>query len=288
MKKPLKSAVALKILHSIESLGVSPASAGEIRAERLEQRLRPKVPFPHRHDFYHFLFVEKGNGWHEIDFKKHKVKNSQLFLVQPGQVHGWSLSAGVKGFVVEFTKESLPASSQGLLLQLESLQSAYAIEGPELGGIFRLMQKEFENKQPAYRQCLELLLQSMLLMFSRLHPAPAPSPIGTSLLERFRLALEKNYRREHKVEAYAKILGESPKRLSAEVKKHLGKSAGTVIQERCLAEAKRLLAYSEMPVAEVGYELGYDDPNYFARFFRKHAGMAPGKFRQLASRTVHG
>lgn len=287
-KKSLKPSATLKILHSIEALGQSHASPGEVRAERLEQRLKPKVPFPHRHDFFHFLFVEKGSGWHEVDFRNYKVKNSQLFLVQPGQVHAWSLNAGIKGFVVEFTKESIPASSRGLLTQLETLESAYQIEGVELAALFRLMQREFEKKDTGYRQCLEFLLQSMLVTLNRLHPAPATAPTASGLLDRFRQALEANYRQEHKVEAYAKILGESPKRLSAEIKKRLGKSAGSVIQERCLAEAKRLLAYSEMPVAQVGYELGYDDPNYFARFFRKHTGMAPGKFRQLASRTVHG
>jgi len=57
-------------LHPIEAFGNLPASRGEIRVEHLESRLAPKVPFPHRHDFFHFVLVEAGSGWHEIDFTR--------------------------------------------------------------------------------------------------------------------------------------------------------------------------------------------------------------------------
>jgi len=51
-------------------------------------------------------------------------------------------------------------------------------------------------------------------------------------------------------------------------------------------EAKRLLAYSNLTIAEIGYRIGYEDPNYFARFFRQKSGLSPGRYRKLAAHTI--
>lgn len=96
-----------QVLHPIESLGVKKVSRGEIRIEALSQRLIPAVEFPHRHDFYQITFVTSGTGWHEIDFRKYKVSTRQLFFMKPGQVHSWKFAENTKGFVVEFTSDSL-------------------------------------------------------------------------------------------------------------------------------------------------------------------------------------
>lgn len=292
MKKPGgKKTHSLHQLHPLESLGISHATTGEIRVEKLEQRLAPKVPFPHRHDFYHFLFLEKGSGWHEIDFQRFKIKPRQLFLVRPGQVHAWQLGAGTRGYVLEFTRASLPRNrkTEELWKFLETMPAAIlSAEAAELSITLKLMLGEFNGRGADYRLSLEHLLLYFLLKLAREKVSLPATAAADNLTQKFQALVEENFSRHHKVDEYARHLGVTPKALTTKISRVLGRSAGAVIQERCLAEAKRLLAYSELPVAEVGYRLGYDDPNYFARFFRKHAGMAPGKFRRLASRTVHG
>lgn len=292
MKKPgEKKTHSLHQLHPLESLGVRLATSGEIRVERIEHRLSPKVPFPHRHDFYHFLLLEKGSGWHEIDFQRFKAKAGQLFLMRPGQVHAWQLGAGTRGYVLEFTRASLPRNrkTEEIWKFLDTVPAMIrSAKEEELSATLKLMLGEFNERGADYRLSLEHLLLTLLLKLAR-ERFPAPTAGATdSLVQRFQALVEENFSRLHKVDEYARHLGVTPKALTTKISRALGRSAGAVIQERCLAEAKRLLAYSELPVARVGYELGYDDPNYFARFFRKHVGMAPGKFRQLASRTVHG
>jgi AraC family transcriptional activator of pobA len=49
-----------------------------------------------------------------------------------------------------------------------------------------------------------------------------------------------------------------------------------------MVEAKRLLLYTGMTVAEVGYDLGFEDPAYFTRFFAEREGRAPSAFRAAA------
>jgi AraC-like DNA-binding protein/mannose-6-phosphate isomerase-like protein (cupin superfamily) len=291
MKPGGKKTHSLQQLHPLESLGNTPARTGDIRVERLEQRLQPKVPFPHRHDFFHFLFLEKGSGWHEIDFQRFKVRAGQLFLVQPGQVHSWSLGSATKGYVLEFTRASLGRNRKTDEIW-KSIESAPAlissVRSGEFAQILRLMLDEFRERGSDFRLSLEHLLTALLLKVSReSRPSPARTQ-GASLVREFQAMVEENFSRYQKVDEYARQLGITPKALTTKVSRVLGRSAGAVIQDRRLAEAKRMLAYSDLAVAEVGYGLGYDDPNYFARFFRKHTGMAPGKFRKLASRTVHG
>jgi AraC-like DNA-binding protein len=290
MKRKSAQRNSIKTLHGLETLGNSPAQAGEIRVERLETRLKPRVPFPHRHDFYHFLFLEKGSGWHEIDFEKFSVKAGQLFLMRPGQVHAWNLSPRTRGFVLEFTRESLGKSEREALLRVADAAPKMILPGSS-GQLCRLMQimlTEFNEKRPAYRAVLEHMLSSILLLLAREAKSAAPPSAGQSFADRFKLLVEENFSRLHKVDDYARLIGISPKALTVKVSQAFGRSAGAVIQDRRLAEAKRLLAYTDSTVAAVGYELGYDDPNYFTRFFRKQTGISPVKFRRLASRTVRG
>jgi len=291
MKPGGKKTHSVQQLHPLESLGNAPAKTGEIRVERLEFRLQPKVPFPHRHDFYHFLFLEKGGGWHEIDFQRFKVKPGQLFLMRPGQVHSWSLSSATRGYVLEFTRASLDRNRKTDEIWKFIETAPAMISSPRAGEFamtLRLMLGEFNERGNDFRLGLEHLLTALLLKISReSSPSPARTE-GDTLVRKFQSMVEEDFSRHHKVDEYARRLGLTPKSLTTKVSRALGRSAGAILQERRLAEAKRLLAYSDLAVSEIGYELGYEDPNYFARFFRKHTGMAPGKFRKLASRTVHG
>jgi len=272
-------------LHPIESLGNIPAQTGDIRVERIEKRFHPKVPFPHRHGFYHFLFLEKGSGWHEIDFKTYKVCPGQGYFVKPGEVHGWQLSKSTRGFVLEFTRESL--AQPGLLAKLESVPAL--IEGKAalaLEPFFRLMLDEIEAGQQDFRLCLEGLLLAFVTRVVRTQK-PKKGRISVPLLvSQFQQLVDQYFKQEHSVEFYAQRLGLSGKALTTKISKALGKSAGAIIQDRCLIEAKRLLAYADLSIAEIGYQIGYEDPNYFARFFRQKTGHTPGEFRKRATRSV--
>lgn len=286
MPKAGPGAPELRRLHPIDALGIAPAREGEVRVERLERRLQPRVPFPHKHDFYHFLYLEAGSGWHEIDFTRYPARRGQLFFVKPGQVHAWQLGRGTRGFVLEFTASSLEASQRNRRL-LRGLEAAPGVvEGSEVLPLLRLMHEEFTEAKPGFRAALESLLAALIVRVSRAGGGEGEGKAPAALVEKFRGLVERNFRREHKVEAYAAELGTTTKALTTQVARALGRPAGALIQERCLVEAKRLLAHSDLSVSEVGYELGFDDPNYFARFFRSRTGLTPGRFRRLAARSV--
>lgn len=85
---------------------------------------------------------------------------------------------------------------------------------------------------------------------------------------------------QRSVEYYARQLNVSPSRLMTTVKKMSGRTVMQWINMRTLMQAKALLAYSDMAVADIGSSLGINDPNYFSRFFRHETGMTPSEYRR--------
>jgi AraC family transcriptional activator of pobA len=92
--------------------------------------------------------------------------------------------------------------------------------------------------------------------------------------------VEREAFRRHDVRYFARELGVSPGHLNVLCRHHLGRGAKDVLAERLSVEARRLLLYSDRSAAQVGYTLGFSDPSYFARFFRRENGRSPTAFRQ--------
>lgn len=274
----------LKQMHSLESLGLTPATRGDIRVERLQDRLIPKVPFPHKHDFFQIVIIHSASGWHEVDFHKHKIKNNQVYLIKPGQVHDWKLPKSTKGFIIEYTMESLPPEKSGNLAQqsrhLPDLYKFAKTCKSLQPSFLQLMEFEYLQKAPLYEACLQSYLQIMLMELLR--TTAAKKILSTEdLIVQFTDLVETHYRQEHNVQFYAQKLKVTPKVLSVKIQKSLGKPAKEIILQRCLLEAKRLLSYSNLSISEIGYELGFEDPNYFSRFLKNNMRISAVKFRSI-------
>ena len=99
------------------------------------------------------------------------------------------------------------------------------------------------------------------------------------LTQRFRLAVEKGFRKTSSVREYAELLHVTPAHLSESVRLETGSAAGDVIRRRLLLEAKRLLLHSELTVSEIAFDLGFEDSSYFSRFVRRGVGFSPVDFR---------
>src|SRR5690606_32228130 len=105
-------------------------------------------------------------------------------------------------------------------------------------------------------------------------PPTSAAPAGRAaavhpLSQRFRVALEQNFPKLLKVSDYAALLQVSRSHLNEELRQHTGRTASDHIHDRLLLEAKRLLVYSSFTVSEIAYQLQFQDPSYFGRFFRQ-------------------
>lgn len=102
-------------------------------------------------------------------------------------------------------------------------------------------------------------------------------------LARFREQVERHFRSHPTLAALAKPLGITPTQLNRLCRKHLHCSGLDVLHQRVLLEAKRELSYTTLQVRQISDGLGFSDPTYFTRFFRRLTGCSPKCWRERIS-----
>jgi len=101
-----------------------------------------------------------------------------------------------------------------------------------------------------------------------------------ALFTRFVVLVEANFLQHWPLARYASHLGLTPERLNRLTRAEAGRSALALVHERLAREACRRLVYIAVPVSRLAFELGFGDPAYFCRFFKRHTGLSPRDYRQ--------
>ena len=100
-----------------------------------------------------------------------------------------------------------------------------------------------------------------------------------ALFTRFLVLLEQHFLEHWPIERYASQLGLSTQRLNRLTRAESGRSALELIHDRLTREACRRLTYIAAPVASLAIDLGFEDPAYFSRFFKRRTGLSPARWR---------
>jgi AraC family transcriptional activator of pobA len=103
---------------------------------------------------------------------------------------------------------------------------------------------------------------------------------GDARVDELRRLIDENFRKERLISFYAGKLAMTSDRLNDHVKRATGVTAGHLIRQRVLTEAKRQLVFTGQPIHEIAYDLAFSDPSHFTRFFRKQTGTTPQAFRE--------
>jgi len=247
---------------------------------------------PHRHEqFYQILFLETGDGRVTIDGRAARLEAPCLLLLPPLVVHGFSFSHNVEGLVVTLFERRLaeilrasPDVMRGLeaprLLSLANQPAIASRVAASLAAVWT----EFQAQEPARLAAIEAQLALLLIAAHRLcgqadETQPEGQRRGHAHIARFRHLVEQDYRKRQPIEAYARRLGLTATHLNRLCRVHPGASALDVVNARLMLEAKRCLVFTALGVKETAGALGFEDPAYFTRFFRRESGMTPLAFR---------
>jgi AraC family transcriptional activator of pobA len=253
---------------------------------------------PHRHDFYTIYWIRKGQLEHTIDTVTHVVKKNTLFLLAPGQVHSMHFSEKVEGYMIAF-KDSFMCLKAGeterdthgdlfFNNQFSSVITLNAEDEKELEWIVRGMVKELQERAKDYERALQNLLQFFLIQAARLRgrcimPVPEQHAAhNSSVFLQFKKLIEEQYRQLKNVSDYAALLHIKPVLLNEISKQLSGITAGEHIRNRVILEAQRYLYNTDLTAKEIAYKLGFDDPHYFSRFFKKYTSQSPSEFKEAA------
>lgn len=246
---------------------------------------------PHSHAALdHLLVILDGGG--EMLVEGGRMPFGRAVLVMPaGIVHGFRFDPGTDGHVITIADPLLRriASRHAAVGRLR--EAARVLDLPDADDVLRagldMLTAEAAGAAPLTALAGEALLQLLLVQACRLLPAVtdgAPPPRrAATLVSRYRDQIDRHLRDGWSVADHARALGSSVARLRACCVETAGASPIRLLHARLLAEARRQLAYTDRTVAEIGYDLGFDDAAYFSRFFRRGVGVAPAGWRRSAA-----
>lgn len=268
----------------------------ELIAERFADYLlvHPNLHKAHRHSFYHVVLFTQGAGFHTIDFEQFPVQAGDLYFMRPGQVHSWNFEGAVDGFIVNFSEElfsSLLTDKQYMerftFFRGVAKDSVLHLSETALAACSSIMEQVLQEAQNRNTYGNEMICAQLLSLFitvsrdSNQLPAGTEPQQGQLILYQFKKLLEQYYTEKRLPKEYATMLYLTPNHLNAVCKDLLGKPAGTLIRDRILLEAKRLLVNADLGIAEIAYQLNFTDNSYFTKFFKKYTGLTPEDFRRV-------
>ncbi|HEX2609157.1 MAG TPA: helix-turn-helix transcriptional regulator [Flavisolibacter sp.] len=250
---------------------------------------QPLVQDLHRHEFYFILAIETGSGSHEIDFIPYAVQDKTIFCMRPGQVHQLELKPDSTGYLLEFQPGFYEPSDKDAAQRLHkaSNKSFCRLEPrrfEKLLSVLSLLFHEYTNREPGYEDALRANLDYFFIEFVRQSPDPKGKPAPASnyqqqRFEEFRELVQKHCLQYRQVSFYTEQMSLSAYQLNQVVRTATGKPASTLIMEQVLLEAKRYLLGTTYQIKDIADILGFEDPSYFVRFFKKQSGSAPETFR---------
>lgn len=243
----------------------------------------------HKHDFYLIVLFTKGSGTHEIDFNTYPIKPGTVFIMRPGQMHHWTLSKDINGYVFFHTKDFYDKGftmtsvlDYPIFNSIHNLPFISLKKKPleKLTDVFKDITEEYQNTDLLKFEKLHALITFVYIELSRQYLPATKIENETYLIKLRKLEnfIDLYFKSKKYPHEYANLMNLSEKHLNRISKECLNKTTTDLIAERITLEAKRLLIHSKHRVAEVASELGYDDNSYFSRFFKKNCGETPVQF----------
>lgn len=251
---------------------------------------------PHAHpDHVQILLILDGGGWFRVEDEEFTIVPNSLMVIPAAMVHEIRFEPGTDGSVITAAVAYVKHVAQGDSRLIDALMhpGLYLLSNTDVRAegvkdAFGWLMREFVWSAPGRRPAIMAQFLRILVALLRLRSEvetrrqQVAADRDYDLFTRYRELLEQNYRGQKAMDFYARTLGVSPPRLNAACKAKSGKTSSDMLHERLIIEAKRYLLYTEMTVAEIGHDIGFDDPAYFSRFFSKRTGQAPGAYRAAA------
>lgn len=244
---------------------------------------------PHRHrDLHQFFLIRRGNAWITVDGRGRDLVLPVLISIPAWVVHGFRFSAGTEGHVLTVPVAELPEifGEASALAPALARWGVLASPARGLGTLFEAVIAEGSATDAMRAPLMRALAAQIACLTARALSGKTQTPSRyEGHMRAFERLLRENPRQRWQVRDYATALSLTPTHLNRISRARTGLSAARFIEARRFQEARRLLAYTRMSVAEVGYALGFDDPAYFSRVFRRQTGETPSSYRKRLAGT---
>ena len=289
--------------HSFDEMltlcGESPYSNGFHIIEQKEN-MKEKCPhYPFRSDHFSILVVNGGESHVRLNMTEYTLQANQVLIIPPNAVRQFvGASPGFTCTGIAFTQHFL--SEAGMTLKHIDMFSFFSsntlphfqvsLHDVNLlqGMLHILKQKETEDRSATYNtEVVKHSFLAFIYQFGEIYQrnnymGEIRVTKKEDLTMRFARLLKEHFKEERSVLYYARLLFVTPRYLTQTIKEITGKTAGELIDEMVITEAKLHLNNMSVSIAQVAESLYFSDQFFFSKFFKKHVGMTPSEYRRTA------
>ena len=281
-------------VYSLQNFSSPERKSQQFQVEVFDAKRHFSVKYPHRHDFFEVLYLQKGSGYHVIDGNKYEIKPPCVFFMSPGQAHKLELSHDIEGYIFIFTSDFylLNRSNQNSLIEFPFFYTIHQDNPPLilkdesdirfLDVLFRQSIVEIDQSGDYTFEMLRSILDLILTTCAARYPVNENllnKGKGQILVKKFFHLIEENNQKNLSLSDYAGIIGVTANHLTQIVKVLTGKTSLQIIKAKQLLEIKRLLVHTNLSVSEIANQLNFEDQSYFSKFFKRETGLTPLQYR---------
>ena len=246
---------------------------------------------PHQLKFYNIIYFTGGNSKHLVDFEYFPVKAGTAVYLSKDMVNAFSFTEGMSGYCLIFTQEYLEACfgriSENVSSQLFNHQLYEPVvqipESARFEDYLNLIGHELQKDvDPERTFTINSLFSVVLTKVQSLRTSKSLTTQDKSkvkLVAQFSSLIQEEYGQSRNAEYFAKKLLISYKHLNLCCREVLDKTAKQVIDEYVILEAKRRLINTAVQSTEIAYQLGFEEPTNFTKYFKKLTGFTPRQFK---------
>lgn len=268
-----------------------------IEVVELQERNSYDATKPHKHEYVELFLFTKGGGVHDIDFKTHEIISNSVHFVFPNQIHKVSRELDTYGHVILVSKEYFTHLDYDLYVQFFHafyLQPTLELDVEQFTKVQSLIEQikeELLEKTPYFEAVVKDYIHILLKLFLRHQSVTGTGELSShpdfKTYMNLLMLVEEHYKEHQPISYYSEALQVSSRKLNAICKTYHSHSCLTVLNDRIILEAKKILLYSNRSVKDVMYTLNFKDPAYFNRFFKSKTGHTPSGYKALEAKKYH-
>lgn len=249
----------------------------------------------HTLTYYDITFITEGKGLFSIDNQTGEAAPGDVFFSKPGEIRNWDTRHITNGYALIFEDTFLSSFfNDPLFVQhlpyFNPKQTACKLHlpaelYPRMLQLLHDIKTEINSYRPHDTHVLRALLYEALMLLNRAYrhatdTQKAAKKTRNLHLSKFIDLVGIHLKEQHSVQFYADKLCITPNYLNEIVTSATNLSAKQYIRNKVMDEAKRLLAYTDLPISQIAFNLHFSTVSYFVRSFRQYTQQTPLAYRQ--------